>query len=138
MKILKGLAADLKTQTIVDLTANAGGDLIGLSHVFGKVVGVEIDPINFTCLVYNVSQILKLSNVTLYNEDSSVSYKKICNSHKANYVFLDPLWGPDYKSKEVVNLELIGKPGQFDALIRHMITKNKTLIVKAPLNYNRE
>ena len=62
-------------------------------------------------------------------------YDKI--SELIDVVFLDPIWGADYKKKESVTLSLINDLNlTLEQIISNIINKNKSVIIKVPLNYN--
>jgi hypothetical protein len=88
------------------LTANAGGDTIALSKLFKRVVSIELDPVSFLCLVYNIRVALQIRNVLMLNKNSVKVCRKLVKTHGIKYAFIDPVWGLDYKEREQVTLSL--------------------------------
>lgn len=91
--------------TVVDATACIGGLTHSLTHVFRKVIAIEIDTVKFDYLKTNVS--------TLGIDDSVECIKgdalDICRNMNASAIILDPPWGgPEYKKIDSVSLSLSG------------------------------
>ena len=83
---------DSKGLTIMDATANMGGNVFAFAKYFKKVYAVEIDKVNLTALKHNV-KVLQLKNVQIVHDDSI----KLLTSSKSlvypHLIFFDPPWG---------------------------------------------
>ncbi len=123
---------NLKTLTITDGTAGAGGDTVNFSNNFKYVMGVEVKKETFKLLTKNCEH-FKCKNVTLINDDYSTLYDKL----RQDIIYLDPPWGgPEYKFKK----EIILSVGKYSLKqIIDKIAKDKLckyIFVKMPYNCN--
>jgi predicted RNA methylase len=133
IKIAKDFTGqNLKTLTITDGTAGAGGDTINFSNNFKHVIGIEIKKDTFKLLIKNCEH-FKCSNVTLINDDYSIIYDKL----RQDIIYLDPPWGgPEYKFKKEVEL-LVGKytlKQMIDKIVKDKLCKY--IFIKIPYNCN--
>ena len=136
IKILNKMGSMLKTikdKSITELTGNVGGDTILFGIYFKKVDSIEFNPENFEALKNNV-ETFNLKNVTLHLGDSTKIYNWV-----SDVVYIDAPWGgPDYKSKE--NLDLYLGTRRLDLYVKKLIKENKPkfIFLKLPRNYNFE
>ena len=116
--------------TIVDMTAGCGGNVISFIHHFNNVTGIEINKNRFNILENNLNQYKLKGNLNLINDD--------CMNHLNKYdiYFIDPPWGgPKYKSNN--NLELYLSEYTIKQVLASIKSK-KLIILKVPFNYNYE
>lgn len=127
---------DLSKITVFDGTAGVGGDTIVLGHMYGQVIGCELDPDRYEMLQNNVS-LYDLPNVVLVNDDC---LKVMYDINYIDVVYLDPPWGgKDYKQEHDLTL-CIGD--QSIETIVNNLTSDKTrstiqlIVLKLPKNYD--
>jgi 16S rRNA G966 N2-methylase RsmD len=127
---------DPKKCIITDGTAGVGGNTISFCKSFKKVNAIEIDEIRVQYLQNNL-QIYNLKNIVTYNGDCTSVLKNI-DDH--DIIFLDPIWGKDYKKFKNLKLE-IGMYSIEDLCIDLMNPNKmrkipKIIIYKLPKNYD--
>ncbi len=115
-----------KAKSILDCTANIGGNTINFAKHFKKVEAIEIDP--KTC------DALK-NNVKLYNRDNVKiilgDYTELKDKVKSDVYFFDPPWGGIYYRMHN-NLDM------FLSGINIIDILPENFVMKAPINYNIE
>jgi hypothetical protein len=102
-RLLRGALPIDRSVAILDGMACVGGNTISFASAFDRVLSNEMNPRRYEMLEHNVRNVLKLENVTFFNQ----SILDLAFS-RSDYqiLFLDPEWGgPDYKDK--VNLRLV-------------------------------
>ncbi len=119
-----------KCKTVIDTSANVGGNTLSFSKYFKNVISIEIDLETKNALENNVN-LYKRSNVDIILGD----YTKLKNEFNTKYsedetvYFFDPPWGGIYyKLEQVIDLYLS------NINIIDLLPKN--FVLKAPLNYN--
>ncbi len=111
-------------KTIVDTSANVGGNSLSFSKNFEKVISIEIDPETKNALENNIN-LYKRNNVEVILGD----YVNLKDSLKGDVYFFDPPWGGIYyKIEQNMNLYL----SNIDII--DLLPKN--FVLKAPINYN--
>ncbi len=115
-----------KAKTIIDCTANIGGNTIDFAKHFKNVISIEIDP--------KTNEALK-NNVKLYGRDNVKiilgDYTELKNKLKGDVYFFDPPWGGIfYRMHNNLDMYLS------DINIIDLLPEN--FIMKAPINYNIE
>ena len=133
--------------TVLDATACVGGDTIGFSLYFNRVISIEKDPINYSALVNNIN-VYGLNNVTTINDDFLMVKNDVIDTYHPTIVYFDPPWGGKeyYKHK---NLDLfLGNRNVSDIAVElfepetHSILKTtktsgiKLVVLKVPTNFN--
>jgi tRNA/tmRNA/rRNA uracil-C5-methylase (TrmA/RlmC/RlmD family) len=115
-----------KAKTIVDCTANIGGNTINFAKHFKNVTSIEIDPETKSILENNV-KLYRRENVKIILGD----YVDLKDKIKGDIFFFDPPWGGFYyKMESKLDLYLSG------VNIIDLLPPN--FILKAPINYNIE
>jgi hypothetical protein len=126
------MVGNLEIKTVTDATACMGGDTINFSLHFEKVIGLEINPENFTLLENNVN-IFGCKNVELYCGDSTAIIDWV-----SDIVYADPPWGgPGYRNAQAV--ELFMGPKKLDAWLEDLMSgpyRPSYIFLKLPFNYN--
>lgn len=125
-KLIKNAMPNIKT--IVDGTANVGGNTLSFASHFDHVISVEISDKTFDVLKNNVNTYGR-KNVKLINDD----FLNIMGEINADVIFMDPPWtGTFYKMYENMDLFLSG------INIIDIIPKLncKMVALKLPSNYN--
>lgn len=125
-KIIKNNLPNINT--IIDATANIGGNTLSFSSFFNKVIAVEINKDTFEILKNNVTTYNR-KNVELINDD----FLHLIDKLNADVIFMDPPWtGTFYKMYDKMDLFLS------DVNIIDIIGKLhcKMVALKVPLNYN--
>lgn len=116
--------------TILDGTANVGGNTISFSRFMKKVIAVELDKDNYQALCSNVA-LYGIKNSQLIHGDTLKHMRML----KYDVLFLDPPWGgTNYKRASVLDLKL------GDKYVRDMISDlkmegKKGLVFKLPKNF---
>jgi len=134
IQFLKKFIPSLHSRSILDGTANMGGDTILFGLNFHTVHAIEIENENFKALTHNVG-LYKLKNVHLHEGDTTILYKE----YPTDLLYLDPPWGgPDYKEKK--ELDLFLGPHRVDIFLRDSILapregKPQWIVLKLPFNY---
>ena len=130
----------IKTDTILDGTANNGGDSINfiLSGEFANVISIEKDSFEFQALQNNVQKYTnQITESKLILGDVLVeAYRK---SNTSSLVYLDPPWGgPDYKDKQNLQLFLSDVSMEEIAAKLFRATNTQLLAIKIPFNFALE
>lgn len=135
IQFLKRYIPSLHSRSILDGTANIGGDTILFGLNFHTVHAIEIENENFKALTHNVG-LYKLKNVHLHEGDTTILYKE----YPLDILYLDPPWGgPDYKEKK--ELDLFLGPHRVDIFLRDSVLgpreagKPQWIVLKLPFNY---
>lgn len=135
------LKTDLNKLTIIDATANMGGNVFAFAEYFQKVYAVEINKVNLAALRYNIKS-LGLSNVKTINDDSV----KLLTSSRSlvfpDVIFFDPPWGGvKYDKTKPMEMYLSDIPMSvlFNRIYKRYTAKDKKyqlIIMKGPKNYD--
>ena len=137
IQFLKRYIPSLHTYSILDGTANIGGDTILFGLHFHTVHAIEIDSDNFKALQHNVG-LYKFKNVHLHEGDTTKDFKE----YPSDILYLDPPWGgPEYKDKKELDLWLGSH--RVDVFLRDSILapretgawKPQWIVLKGPFNY---
>ena len=128
-KIIKNEFPNVKT--IIDGSANVGGNTINFAKHFDNVISNEYDSDTFSLLQNNVNA-FNLKNVVCYNKSIlTLDIPKTTNT----CIFLDPPWGGIYiKYMDVVDL-YYGTTNVVD-FISTTISKHSYWCMKVPPNFN--
>jgi len=128
-KIIKEEFPNVKT--IIDGSANIGGNTINFAKHFDNVISNEYDSDTFSLLQNNVNA-FNLKNVVCYNKSIlTLDIPKTTNT----CIFLDPPWGGIYiKYMDVVDL-YYGTTNVVD-FISTTISKHSYWCMKVPPNFN--
>jgi predicted RNA methylase len=124
--------------TILDGTANVGGDTIRFGMNFNKVISVELNKENYDILKNNVEVFELESKVETINGDIT----KVWNDVQpfTDVLFLDPPWGgKDYMGddEEVLNLFLSGiSISEFVGKVLMSPCRPSYIFIKLPVNYD--
>jgi predicted RNA methylase len=124
--------------TILDGTANVGGDTIRFGMNYNKVISVELTLENFTVLKNNVEVFGLDDKVEMINGDIT----KVWNDVQTftDVLFLDPPWGgKDYigDEEEVLNLFLSGiSVSEFVGKVLLSPDRPSYIFIKLPVNYD--
>ena len=119
-KIIKKKYPNAKS--IVDMTANVGGNTLSFCKYFNYVYSIEIDKETSDYLKNNL-ELYKFKNYEVFNMDSQHFNKS------ADFYFYDPPWtGIFYKMKTNMSLYL-GNKNIVDIM-------KPNFCLKAPMNYN--
>lgn len=129
---------NLEGLTILDGTANVGGDTIRFAMNFNKVISVELNEDNYKVLSNNVNVYNFQEKVTLINGDITKVYNDL--SMFTDVLYLDPPWGgkgyKDFEEEKMViflsNLSLTRFIG--NVLINPSVPNH--IFIKLPVNYN--
>jgi 16S rRNA G966 N2-methylase RsmD len=123
--------------SIIDGTANIGGDTISFAKKFKKVLAVEKSPLNFQALKNNVEIVFKpkLKAETILLNSSAVDILKSVKSGEYDVLFLDPPWGGrHYRYFDKLDLFLDGI--NICNLIKKYFKKFDLIVLKVPANFN--
>tara|TARA_Y100000590_G_C15615380_1_gene975517 strand:+ start:429 stop:1109 length:681 start_codon:yes stop_codon:yes gene_type:complete len=122
--------------TIIDSTANVGGNTISFLKYFNKVISIEKNYKNFLMLQNNI-KVYKLQNkVILFNGDCLDLIPKIHKKNKIDVVFIDPPWGgKSYKKYKLLNLYL-SNINIIEIVKKLLYNYTKTVVIKIPYNFN--
>ncbi len=121
--------------SIIDATANVGGNTIAFAKVFPKVVSYEIKQKTYFVLNNNIAA-YRLTNVTTYNRDFNDDINKVFG---VDAIFIDPPWYIDGLFNDKMTLAI--KNGDNNVSIEESISKIWTnnpeiiICVKVPKNY---
>lgn len=127
---LRCMRIENKYLTILDATANCGGDTVNFAKKFNKVIAVEIDPLRAEYLQNNIN-VHKLNNVTVVNSD----FNKV-QMDNVDILFVDPPWGGEgYKNKTNLRLTL-GDTYIEDICNKVNMKYTKLIVLKLPFNYD--
>lgn len=125
-KIIKNIMPN--TQTIIDATANVGGNTLSFATFFQSVTAIEINK-NTAEILKNNIEVYKRTNVKIINDD----FLNLINTLSADVIFMDPPWsGTFYNMYKIMDLYLS------DVNIIDILEKLncKMIALKLPLNYN--
>jgi 16S rRNA G966 N2-methylase RsmD len=139
-KIIKDEFPNVKT--IIDGSANIGGNTINFAKHFDNVISNEYDSDTFSLLKNNVNA-FNLKNVVCYNQNILTTdiIEKTLQKYDSEQVciFLDPPWGGIYiKHLDVIDL-YYGTTNVIDFISNILLTwvhKNVQLCMKVPPNFN--
>jgi hypothetical protein len=130
--IMRSTVGDLKTKSITDATACAGGDTLHFANAFQLVQSIEMNEQNFEALQNNV-RLYGFENIILHRGDAT----KLFN-WKSDVLYVDPPWGgPQYKEQTALDLVMSGK--RLDEWLEQiLLRKNRPnyIFLKLPYNYN--
>jgi hypothetical protein len=119
---------DASKLSIIDGTANAGGNTIAFSKIFKNVISVELDYETYLMLKNNID-VYGITNVKIVNGDIT----KV--NETADLLFVDPPWGGiSYKYYDKVNLYL--SEYTMAQFINNTINNFKLICTKVPYNYD--
>ena len=124
--------------TIMDGTANVGGDTIRFAMNFGKVISVELDKNNYDVLENNVGVYNFREKVTILNNDITKVYNDI---HLfPDVLYLDPPWGgKNYKEFEEEKMVIFLSNMSLTRFLGNVLmspSRPKYIFIKLPINYN--
>lgn len=125
--------------TIMDGTANVGGDTIRFGMYFKSVIGVELDDDNFNVLNHNVNVYSsKLNNISVIKGD--ILDESIYKQVHTDVLYLDPPWGgKGYKEYEeekmVIFLSNVSLTQFIGNVLLNQVRPNY-IFIKLPINYN--
>lgn len=121
-----------EVQTITDATACIGGNTYSFSKYFMNINAIEIDFNRYQYLQNNL-RVLETTNVDIYNGDLMV----ICQMLYQDLIFVDPPWGgPDYKTKESIDLYL--SDIELSEVCEHIKDTTQFIAIKVPVNFNEK
>jgi tRNA/tmRNA/rRNA uracil-C5-methylase (TrmA/RlmC/RlmD family) len=132
--IISRLPGVSRSSTITDLTACVGGNVVSFARVFRNVNAVEIDPVRFKLLKYNVSEILGDENNVVFRQGDAIEEAALL---RQDVIFIDPPWGGiDYmKCCDPLNLYLSGR--NIGELCENVFGKNaRHVAIKVPVNFD--
>jgi 16S rRNA G966 N2-methylase RsmD len=116
--------------TILDGTANVGGNTISFSRYFKNVISIELDKKNYNAMKNNIN-LYDIKNVQTINGNTLEYLSNI----KYDLLFLDPPWGgSNYKKSSVLDLKL-GNKYISDLIIDMKKLNKKGIIFKLPKNF---
>ena len=120
------------TSIVTDGTACIGGNTFSLTRSYNFVNAVELDPVKYKYLKHNMT-LLGVDNIACYKGDI-IDY---VSNLEQTLLFLDPPWGgPDYKSKDSVELSLSGFP--LEEICKRFAPYTTYIAIKTPTNFNIE
>lgn len=126
--------------TVIDATAGWGGDTIGfcMSHNIHHVIAIEESENHFYYLRKNTQLLNSLyrSKLELIHDDCRNYFQNMIEDCNTKYVaYFDPPWGgPDYKSKDHIDLLLSGKQNIWEFIINSLPPFIKLVCIKIPKN----
>jgi predicted RNA methylase len=124
--------------TILDGTANVGGDTIRFAMNFNKVISVELNKENFEVLSNNVNVYNFSDKVELINGDITKFYNKL--QLLPDVLYLDPPWGgKSYKDFDEEKMVIFLSNMSLTRFIGNILlspNKPKYIFIKLPINYN--
>jgi tRNA/tmRNA/rRNA uracil-C5-methylase (TrmA/RlmC/RlmD family) len=132
--IISRLPGVSRSSTITDLTACVGGNVVSFARVFRNVNAVEIDPVRFKLLKYNVSEILGDENNVVFRQGDAIEEAVLL---RQDVIFIDPPWGgTDYmKCCDPLNLYLSGR--NIGELCENVFGKHaRHVAIKVPVNFD--
>lgn len=117
-------------QVITDATACIGGNTYSFSKFFPKVNAIEVDSLRYQYLEHNL-KVLETLNVEFHLSDLLIA----CQRLSQDLVFIDPPWGgPDYKSKDAIDLYI--SDIELSEVCEHIKDTTKYIAIKVPINFN--
>lgn len=123
--------------SIIDGTANIGGNSLSFARDFQRLLAVEVDDENYKALKNNIDVVYK-SKITAdvsFRHASIVDVLAGVKPGEFNSLFLDPPWGGiQYRYYKRLRLYLDGIDVS-DLIIEHM-KKFKVIALKAPSNFD--
>ena len=128
-----------KNLTILDGTANVGGDVInfGLNPNVARVVAIEINPDTFAMLENNVRVYGLEKKIQAIHGNSLDIIGKCADGEHFDILFLDAPWGgTSYKAQKFLDLEMSGKKLADVVSMAQKCRNIDNIILKIPFNYN--
>jgi hypothetical protein len=128
-----------KNLTILDGTANVGGDVInfGLNPNVEKVVAIEINADTFSKLENNIRVYGLEKKIKAIHGNSLDIIEKCADRDHFDILFLDAPWGgKSYKKHKFLNLEMSGKKLVDVVKMAQKCQNIDNIILKIPFNYN--
>lgn len=128
-----------KNLTILDGTANVGGDVInfGLNPNVARVVAIEINPDTFAMLENNIRVYGLERKIQAIHGNSLDIIGKCADGEHFDILFLDAPWGgTSYKAQKFLDLEMSGKKLADVVSMAQKCRNIDNIILKIPFNYN--
>ena len=128
-----------KNLTILDGTANVGGDVInfGLNPNVARVVAIEINPETFAMLENNIRVYRLAEKIQAIHGNSLDIIGKCADGEHFDILFLDAPWGgTSYKTQKFLDLEMSGKKLADVVSMAQKCRNIDNIILKIPFNYN--
>lgn len=128
-----------KNLTILDGTANVGGDVInfGLNPNVEKVVAIEINADTFSKLENNIRVYGLEKKIKAIHGNSLDIIEKCADGDHYDILFLDAPWGgKSYKKQKFLNLEMSGKKLVDVVKMAQKCQNIDNIILKIPFNFN--
>jgi tRNA G37 N-methylase Trm5 len=128
-----------KNLTILDGTANVGGDVInfGLNPNVARVVAIEINPETFAMLENNIRVYGLEKKILAIHGNSLDIIGKCADGEHFDILFLDAPWGgTSYKTQKFLDLEMSGKKLADIVSMAQKCQNIDNIILKIPFNYN--
>jgi 16S rRNA G966 N2-methylase RsmD len=132
---------DSKGLTIMDATANMGGNVFAFSNYFKTVCAVEINKVNLTALKNNI-KVLNIKNAKVFFGDAVNLLTSTESKSYPDLIFFDPPWGgTSYDKTKPMELFLSDKSMVeiINGIRERYDNKNKTyqlITMKTPKNYD--
>lgn len=125
--------------TIMDGTANVGGDTIRFGMYFKSVIGVELNDDNFDVLNHNVGVYRpRLNNISVIKGD--ILDESVYQQVHTDVLYLDPPWGgkgyKDYDEEKMVIFLSNVSLTQFIGNVLLNQVRPSYIFIKLPINYN--
>ncbi len=117
-------------KTVIDTSANVGGNTLSFSKNFENVISIEIDPETKNALENNIN-LYKRNNVNIILGDYTKLKDELNKKHNEDETvyFFDPPWGGIYYKLEPIMDLYLSNINIIDLLPRNFV-------LKAPINYN--
>ena len=128
-----------KNLTILDGTANVGGDVInfGLNPNVARLVAIEINPDTFAMLENNIRVYGLEKKIQAIQGNSLDIIGKCADGEHFDILFLDAPWGgKSYKTNKFLDLEMSGKKLADVVSMAQKCRNIDNIILKIPFNYN--
>jgi len=119
--------------TIVDATANVGGNTISFSKKFSRVISIEKNKNTFLMLKNNVKAYGLEKKNKLLNGDCVKIIPKL--NEKIDIIFIDPPWGGKSYTKFKFLYLLLSGINIVD-IVKLFYSYTKTFAIKVPFNFN--
>lgn len=130
--ILRMYIPATKKITLLDMTANHGGDLLGLVNLIRNIsaTGIEYEPPIFKNLLHNVNQYPNdvRDRIKIYNDDSTKHIDKYYD-----VIFADPPFGSNYFTYNQKYMLKIGEMTLVDIVEQ---AKAPIIMLKTPIDPN--